>query len=102
MCRTVSNRVLRSVRTDGDHYSDWRVSDGLHGCDHGGGIKYGSILGCGSTGLLAGHVYGLRGWIRSDDNRSCLHGAVYEGQGETRRNKINPLTCARGQRANEG
>ena len=90
------------MRTDGGDPSDWRVSDGLFGNDRSRGMKYGIVLGIGSTVLLVDHVCGLRGWIRSDDNRPCIHGAVHEGQGETRRNKINPQTCSRGRRANEG
>ena len=67
------------MRTDGGDPSDCRVSDGLFGNDRRGGMKHGSVMGIGSTVLLVDDVCGLRGWIRSDDNYSFLHGAVHEG-----------------------
>ena len=87
---------------DGDHHSDWRDSDGGDGNDHGGGMKDGSVLGSSGTNFLVGDVCSVRDWICRDEHCACLHGLTPQGQGKTRRNKINPLTCARGQRANEG
>lgn len=98
----VSARVLRIMHADGCDDTDWRSPDGCAGNNDDGGIRDGNVLGGHGTGFLVVSVRGLRSRVRGHVDCPDPSGRVLQRQGKTCRNKINPLACARGQRANEG